>query len=35
MWDLDGKAPSHIGAYRQFVDSIALHTAISASPCCC
>lgn len=25
MWDLDGKDPSHIGAYRQFVDSIALH----------
>jgi hypothetical protein len=26
MWDLDGKPPSHIGAYRQFIDSIALHT---------
>lgn len=32
LWDLDGKAPSHIGAYRQFVDSIALHTLLFAKP---
>ena len=32
MWDLDGKAPSHIGAYRQFVDSIALHTSDFGKP---
>lgn len=25
MWDLDGKDPSHIGAYRQYIDSIAFH----------
>jgi hypothetical protein len=32
MWDLDGKAPSHTGAYRQFVDSIALHTTHFGKP---
>jgi hypothetical protein len=32
MWDLDGKAPSHIGAYRQFVDSIALHASMFGKP---
>jgi hypothetical protein len=32
MWDLDGKPPSHIGAYRQFVDSIALHTTDFGKP---
>jgi hypothetical protein len=32
MWDLDGKAPSHIGAYRQFVDSIALHASAFGKP---
>jgi hypothetical protein len=32
MWDLDGKAPSHIGAYRQFVDSIAFHTTLFGKP---
>jgi Calcineurin-like phosphoesterase len=28
IWDLDSKLPPHIGAYRQFVDSIALHTTL-------
>ena len=32
MWDLDGKAPSHIGAYRQFIDSIALHASAFGKP---
>jgi hypothetical protein len=32
MWDLDSKAPSHIAAYRQFIDSIALHTTLFAKP---
>ena len=32
MWDLDGKAPSHIGAYRQFIDSIALHATTFGGP---
>ena len=32
MWDLDGKAPSHIGAYRQFIDSIALHAGVFGKP---
>ena len=32
MWDLDSKAPSHIMAYRQFVDSIALHATDFARP---
>jgi hypothetical protein len=31
MWDLDGKAPSHIAGY-QFVDSIAQHTAAFGRP---
>ena len=26
MWDLDGNVPLHIANYRQFIDSIALHT---------
>jgi hypothetical protein len=32
MWDLDGKAPSHIAGYHQFVDSIAQHTAAFGKP---
>jgi Calcineurin-like phosphoesterase len=32
MWDLDGNPPSHIGAYRQFIDSIALHTTDFGKP---
>ena len=28
IWDLDSKPPAHIGAYRQFVDSIALHATL-------
>jgi hypothetical protein len=32
MWDLDSKLPSHIGAYRQFIDSIALHASVFGKP---
>lgn len=32
MWDLDSKAPSHIGAYRQFIDSIARHASLFGRP---
>lgn len=32
MWDLDGKDPMHIANYRQFIDSIALHTAMFGKP---
>jgi hypothetical protein len=32
MWDLDSKPPSHIGAYRQFIDSIALHATAFGRP---
>jgi hypothetical protein len=32
MWDLDGNSPGHIGAYRQFIDSIALHTTNFGKP---
>lgn len=32
MWDLDGKAPSHIANYKQFIDSIALHTVAFGKP---
>jgi len=32
MWDLDGKAPSHIANYKQFVDSIASHTSAFGKP---
>lgn len=32
MWDLDGKAASHIAQYKPFVDSIAAHTADFGKP---
>ncbi len=32
MWDLDGNPPSHIGAYRQYIDSIALHATLFRKP---
>jgi Calcineurin-like phosphoesterase len=32
MWDLDGKAPSHIANYKPFIDSIAAHTLAFAKP---
>ncbi len=34
MWDLDGKDPKdlHIANYRQFIDSIALHTSVFGKP---
>jgi hypothetical protein len=32
MWDLDGKAPSHIANYQQFIDSIASHTLAFGKP---
>jgi hypothetical protein len=32
MWDLDGKDPMHIANYRQFIDSIALHTTQFGKP---
>lgn len=32
MWDLDGKVPLHIANYRQFIDSIALHTTVFGRP---
>lgn len=32
MWDLDGKPPAHIGAYRQFIDSIALKATVFGKP---
>jgi hypothetical protein len=32
MWDLDGKAPSHIANYRPFIDSIASHTLAFGKP---
>jgi hypothetical protein len=32
MWDLDGKAPSHIANYKPFIDSIASHTLAFGKP---
>ena len=32
MWDLDGKTPSHIANYKQFIDSIASHTLAFGKP---
>ena len=32
MWDLDGKAASHIANYKQFIDSIASHTLAFGKP---
>jgi hypothetical protein len=32
MWDLDGKAPSHITNYKPFIDSIASHTLAFGKP---
>ena len=32
MWDLDGNVPLHIANYRQFIDSIALHTLVFGKP---
>lgn len=32
MWNLDGNPPSHIGTYRQFIDSIALHATNFGKP---
>jgi hypothetical protein len=32
MWDLDGKAPSHIANYKQFIDSIAAKTTAFGKP---
>jgi hypothetical protein len=32
MWDLDGKAPSHIANYKPFIDSIASHTTAFGKP---
>ncbi|HYV14521.1 MAG TPA: hypothetical protein VE972_00685 [Conexibacter sp.] len=32
MWDLDGKAPSHIANYKPFIDSIASHTSAFGKP---
>jgi hypothetical protein len=32
MWDLDGKTPSHIANYKQFIDSIAAHTLAFGKP---
>ncbi|MGN6187580.1 MAG: hypothetical protein ACTHOE_01670 [Conexibacter sp.] len=32
MWDLDGKAASHIANYKPFVDSIASHTSAFGNP---
>jgi len=32
MWDLDGKAPSHIANYKTFIDSIAGHTLAFGGP---
>jgi hypothetical protein len=32
MWDLDGKAASHIANYKPFIDSIASHTLAFGNP---
>jgi hypothetical protein len=32
MWDLDGKTPSHIANYKQFIDSIAAKTTAFGKP---
>jgi hypothetical protein len=32
MWDLDGAAPAHIAAYRQFIDSIAARAKAYGKP---
>jgi hypothetical protein len=32
MWDLDGKAPSHVAGYEPFVASIAAHTTAFGKP---
>jgi Calcineurin-like phosphoesterase len=32
MWDLDGKAPSHIANYKPFIDAIAADTAAFGKP---
>jgi hypothetical protein len=32
MWDLDGNVLSHVADYKQFVDSIALHTTAFGKP---